>query len=131
VQGERVWLGRDVVLVDRDVFGEGPDPQVAGAAVDLIAYLEVAYGGADPGHHSGNVVAEHERGPVLQELFELAVADHLVERVDAGGAHLDQHVTLADFGLSYVGGAQSVLAVLLDDECLHHRSPLRGTPEPA
>src|SRR5215212_3967254 len=123
VQGERVRFGRDVVLVDRDVFREGPDPQVAGAGVDLIAHLEVAYGGADPGHHPGDIVAKHERGPVLQELFELAVADHLVERVDTGGAHLDQHVTVADLRLGYLGGANSVRAVLLDDECLHDRSP--------
>jgi hypothetical protein len=127
VQSERGWLARDVVLVDGDVVGEGPDPQVAGTGVDLIAYLEVAYGGADPGHHAGNVVAEHERGPVLQELLELPVADHLVQRVDAGGAHLDQHVILADLRLGYLGGAQSVLAVLLDDECLHDRSPQRNS----
>jgi hypothetical protein len=105
VQGERVWFGREVVLVDRDVLREGPDPQVAGPGVDLVPYLEVAYEGADPGHHAGDVVAEHERCPVLQELFELAVADHLVERVDAGGAHLDQHVIVTDLGLTYVGGA--------------------------
>ena len=102
---------------------EGPDPQVAGASVDLVADLEVAHGGADPGHHAGDVVAEHERGPVLQQPLELAVADHRVQRVDAGGAHLDQHVTVADLGLGDVGGAQSVLAVVLDDECLHDRSP--------
>src|SRR4029434_10563447 len=95
VQGERVWLGRDVVLVDRDVLREGPDPQVAGAGVDLIAYPEVAYGRTNPGHHAGNVVAEHERGPVLQQLLELAVADHLVQRVNARGAHLDHHVAAA------------------------------------
>jgi hypothetical protein len=86
--------------------------------VDLIAYLEVRYGGTNhPGHHAGNVVAEHERGPILQEPLELPVADHLVQRVDAGGAH--QHVTIADLRLGHVGGAQSVLAVLLDDGCLH------------
>ena len=83
VQGERGWLGGDVVLVDRDVLREGPDPQVARAGVDLVAYLEVAYGGADAGHHAGDVVAEHERGLVLQQPLELAVADHLVQRVDA------------------------------------------------
>src|SRR5215218_4307094 len=113
------------MLVDRDVLGEGPDPQVAGAGVDLVGYLEVAYDGADPGHHAGDVVAEHERGPVLQEPLELAVADHLVQRVDAGGTDLDQHVTVADLGLGYVGGGESVLAVVLDDECLHGRPPRR------
>src|SRR4051794_26023605 len=64
------------------VLREGADPQVVGAGVDLVAYLEGAYGRADPGHHAGGVVAEYERGPVLQEPLELAVADHLVQRVD-------------------------------------------------
>jgi hypothetical protein len=127
VQGERGWLGGDVVLVDREVLREGPDPQVAGASVDLVADLEVAYGRTDPGHHAGDVVAEHERRLVLQEPLELAVADHLVQRVDAGGAHLDQHVTLADLGLGYFGGADSVRAVVLDDECLHDRSAERNS----
>jgi hypothetical protein len=68
-------------------------------------------------------VAEHKRGPVLQEPLELAVADHHVQRVDPGGADLDQHVAVADLGLGDVGGAQSVLAVVLDDERLHDHSP--------
>jgi hypothetical protein len=51
-----------------------------------------------------------------------ADVDEQSQRGDAGGAHLDQHVTVADLGLGYVGGAESVLAVLLDDECLDDRS---------
>jgi hypothetical protein len=43
----------------------------------------------------------------------------------AGGAHLDQHVTVADLGLWYIRAAESVLAVVLDDECLHDGSPRR------
>jgi hypothetical protein len=70
-------------------------------------------------------VAEHERGPVFQEPLELPVADHLVQRVDASGAHLDQHVTVADLRLGYIGGVEPVLAVMLDDECLHDRPPRR------
>ena len=119
VQSERGRLEGDVVLVDGDVLGEGPDAQVAGSGVDLVADLEVRDVGPDLGHDAGDVVAEHERRLVLQELLELAVADHLVQRVDAGRAHPDQDVTAADVGLGYVGGAEAVLAVLLDDECLH------------
>jgi hypothetical protein len=64
-------------------------------------------------------VAEHERGPVLQEPFELPVADHLVQRVDAGRVHPDQDVAVSDGGLGYLRGAQAALSVLLDGECLH------------
>src|SRR4051812_9721199 len=52
------------------------------------------------------VLAEDERSPVLREPLELAVADHLVQPVDAGGAYLDQHVTVADSG-SGTSAAQS------------------------
>jgi hypothetical protein len=62
-------------------------------------------------------VSEHERRLVLQEQLELAVADHLVERVDAGSAHPDQNVTRPDTGLRDLGGTQAVLAISLDDEC--------------
>jgi hypothetical protein len=65
-------------------------------------------------------VAEHERAPVFQEPLELAVADHRVQRVDARGTHLDQHVTIADLGLGYIGSTESVLAISLDDEIVSH-----------
>ena len=42
----------------------------------------------------------------------------------------DQDVSVADVGLGFVGRAQSVLAVLRDDECFHDPSPVRGTREP-
>jgi hypothetical protein len=64
-------------------------------------------------------VPEYERKLVLQELLELPVADHFVQRVDAGGAHFDQDVPVSDRGLGHLSGAGAVLAVLLDDECLH------------
>src|ERR1700722_1251191 len=42
MQSKRGRLECDVVLVDRDVLGEGPDAQVAGAGIDLVADLEGA-----------------------------------------------------------------------------------------
>ncbi|EDY56574.1 conserved hypothetical protein [Streptomyces sviceus ATCC 29083] len=56
---------------------EAPDPQVARTGIDLVADSEAAYGGADPRHDAGHVVAERERGLVLQKQLELPVADHL------------------------------------------------------
>src|SRR5207244_1402082 len=96
MEGQRGWFEGDVILVDRDVLREGPDAEVARARVDLVADLEPADGGADLRHHPGEIVAEHERLLVSQELLELAVADHLVQRVDARRADLDQDVTVAD-----------------------------------
>ena len=122
---ERVRLGRDVVLVDRDEFGERADPEVARTGVDLVTDLEVAHVGADLGDHAGHVVAEHEGRLALDQPLELAVAGHLVQRVDARGAHPDEDVASSDGRLGHVGGARTVLAVLLDDECLHDGGPLR------
>ena len=117
----------DVVLVDRDVLGEGPDAQIARARVDLVADGEVTDVRADLGHHSGDVVAEHEGLLVLQKLLELTVADHLVQWIDAGRNDSHQDVGVADLRLGYVGGAQAVLAVLRDDECLHGCPPARSS----
>ena len=95
-QGGR--LERDVVLVDGDVLGEGPDAKVAGTGVHLVTDGEAADVGADLGDHAGHVVAEHEGRLVLQELFELAVADHAVQRVDTRRAHLDENVSAPGSG---------------------------------
>ena len=127
-QRQRGRLGGDVVLVDRDVLRERADPQVAGASEDLVAGLEVAHGRADLRHDAGHLVAEHERALIPQQPLELTVADHRVQRVDARGAHLDEHVTGADVGLGYIGGAKTVLAVALDDESLRDRPELGGLP---
>ncbi len=93
-QGGR--LERDVILVDRDVLGEGADAKVPGAGEHLVAHLEAADAGADLGDHTGDVVAEREGRLVLQKLLELAVPDHDVQRVDARCAHPDQYVGVAD-----------------------------------
>ena len=75
-----------IVLIDRDVLGEGADAQIAEARKHLVAGLEVADGRTDLGHHTGDIVTNHEGGLVLQQLLELTVADHLVQWVDAGRA---------------------------------------------
>ena len=107
-------------MVDGDAFREGPDTQVAGSRVDLVADCVVRYLGPDLRHDSGEVVSEHERRPVLQHRLELAVADHLVQGVDTGGALTpDQDITRPDRGLGHLGGAEAALAISLDDECLH------------
>ena len=95
-QGGR--LERDVVFVDGDVLGEGPDTKIAGPCEHFVTDGEAADVGADLGDHTGHVVAEHERWLVLEELFELSVADHAVQRVDARCAHLDENVPVTDLG---------------------------------
>jgi len=119
VVGERARFGRDVGLVDCDELREGTDAQVTGTGMDLVADVEVPHVGADPGDDAGHVVAEHERRLVLQELLELAISDHLVQGIDADGAHPDEDVSGPDLGLGYVGSAHAVLAVPLDNVCLH------------
>ena len=95
------------------------DPEVPWSCIDLVADLEVSYVGADLGDHPGEIVAECEGSLVLQELLELAVANHLVQRIDAGTGDPDEDVAVADRRLRDIGGPQAVLAVPLDNERLH------------
>lgn len=76
-------------MVDGDVLRECPNAQVAGSGVDLVARFVVADVGPDPRDDPREVVSEHERRLVLQESLELAVAYHLVQRVNAGRTHTD------------------------------------------
>lgn len=122
VHGQGCGFEGHIVLVDGDVFGEGADPQVPGPRVHLVADSEPADARADAGDHTGNVVAKDERGLVLQQLFEFAVADHDVQRVDARGAHLDEYVPVADGWLGQHGRTDLVLAVSGDDKSLHEAS---------
>jgi hypothetical protein len=119
VQRKRGRLEGHIVLIDRDVLGEGSDPQIAGARIHLVADSEVTDGRTDLGHHTGDIVANHEGGLVLQQLLELTVADHLVQWVDAGRAHPDEDVIAANLRFGNLRGAETILAVPRDDECLH------------
>jgi hypothetical protein len=101
------------------MVGEGSDPQIARAGVDLVTDLVMPHIGANLRHDPREVVSEHERCLVLQEQFELAVADHLVERVDARSTHPDEHVLRPDGRPGHVGGAETARAVLLHDEGPH------------
>src|SRR5438132_11507508 len=102
-------------MVDGNGLREGPDTQVAGSRVDLVADLEVPDLGPDPRHDTRDVVSEYERRLVLQEQLELAVAHHLVQRVDAGSTHPDQDVTGPDDPIGHFRGAQAAFAIARDD----------------
>lgn len=122
LEGERSRLDRDVVRVDGDLLGERADAEVARPGVDLVAHGEAADVGTHLRDDAGDVVAEGERALVLDELLELAVADHLVERVDARRAYVDEDVAGTDRGSGHLRGCQTVGAVVGDDECLHQES---------
>ena len=96
LEGERLGLERHVVLVDRDELGERSRAQVAGPGVDLVTDPEVADVRPDLGDDAGHVVPEHERRLAFDQALELPVAGHLVQRVDACGAHSHQHVAWGD-----------------------------------
>src|SRR6188474_1868523 len=106
-------------MVDGDVLRKGPDAQVARSGIDLVADLVVTHISPDPRHNAGQIVSQHERRSVLEEPLELAVAYHLVERVDAGSTHADQDITGADGGIWQLSSAKAIFPVPLDDECLH------------
>src|ERR1043166_3035002 len=108
-------------MVDGNVLREGPDTQVAGSGVDLVADLVAPHVGPDPRHDARDIVSEHERRLVLQDSPELAVAYHDVQWVDARSTHPDKDVTGSDGGIWYMSGAETPLAIFCHDECLHTR----------
>ena len=87
---------REVGLRHGDALGERADVIVVRAAVDRVARLETPHVGADADHGSREIVAEHEREGVRQDLPELAEPDLLVEDVDPGGTHAHEDVGAPD-----------------------------------
>ena len=57
-----------------------------------------------------------------QKQLELAVSDHLVERVYAGRVHADKNVPWTDMRFRKLAGPQSSWAISVDDKCSHARS---------
>ena len=57
MQRESGRFERDIVFVDGDVLGKGPDAEVAGACEYLVTDSEAADVGSDFGDHTGYVVA--------------------------------------------------------------------------
>ena len=119
---QRPRLEGHVVGIDGDELGEGPDPQVTRPGVHLVAHREAAHVGTHLGDHSRDVVSQDERPLVLQELLELAVTDHGVQRVDAGRPDVDQHVPGAHEGDRYVAQLERVGAVAGEGEGFHSDS---------
>ncbi len=109
----------EIFLLDRDPFRERPDAKVDRTGVDLVARLEALNRGTDADDHAGKVVSQDEREAVGQQPLELAGGELGVERVDACGANLDEHVARLDRRLGHVGRSHRPSAVLLDDVRLH------------
>jgi len=122
VERQRRWLERHVRSVEGNLLGEGTDALVARSGVDLVTDLEAAEVRADLRDDAGEVMAEGEGALVLDELLELPVADHLVERVDAGRPYVDQDVVRTDLRCRDLGQSEPVRAVVGDDEGLHRDS---------
>ena len=118
LHADRRGLERQVGLGDGDALGERADAVLVGPGVDLVAELEAAHLRADADDGAGDVVAEDQRQLVRQDLLELPGADLLVELVEPGGLHPDEHVVLPDDGLGDVRFLQRLL-VLGDDERSH------------
>ncbi len=77
-----------------------------GARIHLVADLEVT----DWSHRSGpptrDIVTNHEWRLVLQQLLELTVADHLVQRVDLAALTRTRTSLAADLRFGNLGGTR-------------------------
>ena len=102
LHADRRGLERQVALGDGDALGERADAVLVGPGVDLVAGLEAANCRPDADDGARDVVAQDQRQLVGQDLLELAGADLLVQLVEPGGFHPDEHVALTDDGLGNV-----------------------------
>ena len=87
--------------MDGDAFGEGADSAVAGAGVDLVADGELSNAGADSDDGAGQIVSESQWRWIVEQVFEFAGADFLVELVEAGCLNFDVYVVVADDRLAH------------------------------
>jgi hypothetical protein len=103
---QRGRFDRQVVLVDRDQLRERADAVGAGPRIYLITRRESSHGAAYLKDHTGQVVAEDERGLVRQHQLELAVLDLDVEHVHPRCVDLDEDVTITDHRVGHLTGPQ-------------------------
>ena len=91
-------LRRRGAFAHQGILGEGADAILVEARIDRVADLESGDAWADRFHVAGEIVAEDQRKRVGDQHLHDAVADLVVERVDAGGAHAHQQIARARLG---------------------------------
>jgi len=116
-------LKSDVGFVHRNKFCESADAILGGPRIDFIACVESPHLRSDANHHPSHFIAQGERQSIRQKEFELAVSDLCIQRVDAGSVDLDQHIVVPQPGLWHFTKPSAVLAIAVDDECLHDMCP--------
>lgn len=115
----------------RHEFCKGPDAQVIGPGVDLVAHLDSTDARADTHHDAGHVVPEHERRSVRQDELEFAVSNLDVDQVDCSRVDLDQHLVGTQFRLRHVASTELLtLAVAIQDKGFHGFSLLLSDSAP-
>src|SRR5437867_7067682 len=88
--GRRALPPRRGAFAQHGILGEGADAVVVETRIDRIAELELGDAWADRFHVAGEIGAEDQRKREGEQHLYGAVADLVVERVDAGGAHAHQ-----------------------------------------
>ena len=91
-------LFRRGALAYQGILGDGADAIFVEARIDRVADLELGDGGSDRFHVAGEIVTEDQRKRVGDQHLHAAVADLVVEGVDAGGAHAHEQIARARVG---------------------------------
>ena len=123
-------LPRRSAFAHQGILGEGADAVVVEARIDRVAELEFGDVWADRFHVAGEIGAQDQGERKGEQHLHRAVADLVVERVDAGGAHTHQQLARARFGARQVHHFHRCL-VTADGACIHPKSspllhPLRA-----
>src|SRR5207302_1179406 len=91
-------LPRRGAFAHQGILGEGADAVVVETRIDRIAELELGDAWADRFHVAGEIGAEDQGEREGEQHLYGAVADLVVERVDAGSAHAHEQIARARFG---------------------------------
>src|SRR5213596_2453087 len=91
-------LPRRGAFAHHGILGEGADAVVVEARIDRIAELELGDAWADRFHVAGEIGTEDQRKREGEQHLYGAVADLVVEGVDAGGAHAHEQIARARLG---------------------------------
>ncbi|MNH08320.1 hypothetical protein D3C79_677330 [compost metagenome] len=69
---------------------QGAAPQIEEVGIDGIPRPKPRHPAADLHHHTGQIAAEHGGQLELEQGFEGALRDHVVDGIETDGMHLDQ-----------------------------------------
>src|ERR1700730_1014956 len=114
------WLRRSYALVRSAAFRQPTHAHFLQPCVHLVADRKPRYSRPYTSDDARDITAERDRRPERDRELCAAVSDLIVKRIEARGAHGDQHVSRACMGLGSLNESENFeSAVALRYDCVH------------